>query len=65
MTFEEWLMTGISSGFCSEPVCDTHDGIPMNEGEQNAFEDGWDPCIPAVRLWNVEDRPDVGQRAPG
>ena len=50
ITFEEWLQTGIAAGYCSEPVCDTHDGIPMTIAEREQFEDGYDPCIPAVRL---------------
>ena len=54
VTFEDWLTMGIGFGYCSEPVCDTHDGLPMTPAEQNEFEDGYDPCIPAVRLWNGE-----------
>ena len=54
ITFEDWLTMGIGFGYCSEPVCDTHDGLPMTPAEQNEFEDGYDPCIPAVRLWNGE-----------
>ena len=50
ITFEEWLELGIGFGFCSEPVCDTHDGVPMNKEETAAFEEGLDPCIPVVRL---------------
>jgi hypothetical protein len=50
ITFEEWLELGVGFGFCSEPVCDTHDGLPLTEEEKQAWEDGGDPCIPAVRL---------------
>lgn len=50
MTFEEWLETGIAAGYCSEPVCDTHDGVPMSIIEREQFEDGYDPCIAVVRL---------------
>ncbi len=53
ITFEDWLTMGIGLGFCSEPVCETHDGVPMTEEEQEAFEEGLDPCIPAVRLLNA------------
>jgi hypothetical protein len=52
-TFQAWLEMGISYGFCSEPVCDTHDGVPLTPEERNEFEEGYDPCIPSVRLWNV------------
>jgi hypothetical protein len=50
MTFEEWLEAGMEAGFCSEPVCDTHDELPMSKEEHDQFEDGYDPCIPVVRL---------------
>ena len=50
MTQDEWLKIGIEEGFCSPPLCSTHDGMPMTEEEDADFEDGGDPCIPAVRL---------------
>jgi len=50
VTFEEWLATGIAACYCSEPVCDTHDGVPMSIIEREQFEDGYDPCIAVVRL---------------
>jgi hypothetical protein len=56
ITFEDWLTTGIAAGYCSEPVCDTHDGVPLTEEERDRFEDGEDPCIPAVRLLAAGDR---------
>lgn len=46
---------GIGFGYCSEPVCDTHDVVPMTDEEGEQFEDGLDPCIPVVRL-NAESR---------
>jgi hypothetical protein len=50
ITFEDWLTMGIGFGYCSEPVCETHDGLPMTKEEIVRFEEGFDPCIPAVRL---------------
>jgi hypothetical protein len=50
ISFEEWMSLGVGFGYCTEPVCSTHDGIPTTEEEQAQFEDGYDPCIPAVRL---------------
>lgn len=41
---------GIEKGYCSEPVCNTHDGLPSTEEEDAQWEDGLDPCVPAVRL---------------
>ena len=53
MNFEEWLTAGIKYGYCSEPVCNTHDGLPSTPEEEEEWEQGLDPCVPAVRLWNV------------
>jgi hypothetical protein len=50
LTFHEWLDMGMRLGYCSEPVCNTHDGLPSTEQEDAMWEDGQDPCIPAVRL---------------
>lgn len=55
MTFEEWLEFGIKNGYCSEQFCDTHDGPPMHESEEKAWEDGGDPCMHMVRLGTIED----------
>ena len=55
ITFEDWLTMGIGFGYCSEPVCDTHDGLPMTPEEEERFEEGYDPCIPAVRLLGTAD----------
>lgn len=51
MTYEEWLQYGIEKEWCSPVVCDTHEGIPVNEVELGNFDDGEDPCIFAVRIW--------------
>jgi hypothetical protein len=51
MTFEEWLTYGVTEGWVSMGVCETHDGVPMTPEEQDADEDGWDPCIPGLRVW--------------
>jgi hypothetical protein len=50
MTFQEWLQMGIQEGYCSQPVCATHDGLPSTEEEDAQWEEGADPCVPAVRL---------------
>ena len=55
MTFEEWLEFGIKNGYCSEQFCDTHDGPPMHESEEKAWEDGGDTCMHMVRLGTIED----------
>ena len=55
MTFEEWLEFGIKNGYCSDQFCDTHDGPPMHESEEKAWEYGGDPCMHMVRLGTIED----------
>lgn len=49
--FFKWLQIGIDSGWCSEVVCDTHDGVPMTDEEMEEWEEGYDPCIFVVRIW--------------
>lgn len=51
MTQAEWIEFGIVKGWCSETFCVTHDGIVMTEAEEDEWEAGFDPCHPAVRLW--------------
>jgi len=51
LTFDEWLTYGVGKGYCSAPVCNTHDGLPSSEEEDAQWEDGGDPCVPAVRLY--------------
>jgi hypothetical protein len=55
MTQDEWLEKGIEEGWCSPPVCETHDGAPMTFDEESEFADGYDPCVPIVRLWAPDD----------
>lgn len=51
MEFYEWLKIGIDNGWVSDAVCDTHEGIPMTNEENNKWEEGEDPCIIAIRVW--------------
>lgn len=52
--FEEWLALGVSRGWISEVCCETHDGLPWTDEEMEDWENGWDPCMPAVRVWGLE-----------
>jgi hypothetical protein len=38
-------------GWCGPAVCSTHDGLPTSEPEDAEFEDGGDPCIHVIRLY--------------
>jgi len=63
MSRQDWLELGIAAGYCSEPECQTHNMIEMTEDEQAFFEDGGDPCVPVVRLWNEGETPVRGPQA--
>lgn len=49
--FWRWLETGVESGFCSDTVCETHTGVPLEEWEEDEFSEGHDPCVHVVRLF--------------
>lgn len=51
VTFDEWMTYGIEKGWCGPPVCYTHDGLPMSENEMQGFDDGQDPCMHVVRMY--------------
>lgn len=52
--FWHWAEHGVSRGWCSEPVCATHDGIPSTPEEQAEWDEGHDPCEHVLRLWPDE-----------
>jgi len=55
LTFNEWVTYGIEKGWCGPPVCSTHDGLPMSEQEDKDFDEGQDPCIHIVRMYEDID----------
>lgn len=46
-----WIEIGVSKGWCASPVCSTHDLVEMTDEEDSEFEEGYDPCIHVLRLW--------------
>lgn len=54
--FFEWRDLGIANKWISEPFCDTHDTGYMTDEEEQAWENGEDPCMVVVRVWedNIE-----------
>lgn len=55
MTFDEWLKYGVDNGFCSEQVCETHEGLPIADEEIELYDDGeTDLCAYAVRIGTPE-----------
>ena len=51
LEFSIWLENGVERGWISPPECATHGELPMTGAENEQFEEGYDPCIPAVRIW--------------
>ena len=51
MNFEDWLKKGYEMGWIGPPVCQTHDGIPLTTEEDKEFDDGGDPCVHVLRLY--------------
>jgi predicted hydrocarbon binding protein len=52
MDFWEWVNFGVKEGWCSEPVCDTHEGVPMTVEETEEWQQGNDNCLFVIRLWD-------------
>jgi len=61
--FWDWYEEGVKMGWCSEGVCDTHEGLPMTDEEMHEWECGNDTCIPAVRLYGLEKVYDRQERS--
>ena len=49
--FDTWLKVGINNGWCSQLVCETHEGLPLLEGETELIDDGLDICMSALRIY--------------
>lgn len=49
--FDAWLAYGVEHGYCSDWVCETHDGMPLTPAEEKEWDNGSDPCIVAVRIF--------------
>lgn len=56
--YNSWLTYGVKMGWCGPAVCYTHDGLPTTEEEDGSWEEGEDPCIHVIRMYeddNVRD----------
>jgi hypothetical protein len=57
---EDWITIGIERGWAGPPVCSTHDGIPQSREEEEAWEEGSDPCTHVIRLYtDAEEKKSV------
>jgi hypothetical protein len=60
MEIDEWVAVGVAKGYCGPVVCSTHDGIPTTFDEDQSFDDGYDFCVPVVRIYaNEEEKLEV------
>jgi len=50
LTREQWIQFGVREGYCSAPFCDTHDGPPMADSENEVWDQGGDPCMVYIRV---------------
>lgn len=53
MAFMSWITHGMHFGYISPPFCGQHtEGVPPTPEEQEMQEQGEDPCIYVIRLYN-------------
>lgn len=55
MRQDDWIEMGVKMGWCSPPICEPHDGMPISEEEANQYEEGSDPCVHILRLYFNEE----------
>lgn len=57
ITFQEWLKTGISNGYISEPGCYFHSVVPLSKEEKQQVDETGEPdnCVTIVRLYPQQD----------
>lgn len=49
--FFEWLQQGYRAGWCGPAVCYMHDGLPTSDEENEVLDEGLDPCLHLIRLY--------------
>jgi len=48
----DWIEFGVKKGWVTEPSCYTHDGPILTEEEAALWDEGHDPCMFVLRIWN-------------
>lgn len=51
----EWLRYGLVRHWVSPPACYSHDGVGFTSEEEIQFEEGGDPCIWLMRVYEDID----------
>jgi hypothetical protein len=59
----DWRDLGIANGWISEPFCDTHDVKFLTKEEEQAWENGEDPCMMVFRIYEDKIETDSYQKS--
>jgi hypothetical protein len=59
MEYFEWRDLGISKGWISDPFCDTHSAGPITDEEDQAWENGEDPCMFVFRIYEEKIKHEI------
>jgi len=54
-TIHEWLDYGYQQNWCSQVVCEMHEGAPRTSTEDEALDAGEVPCVYIVRVYESID----------
>ena len=54
MDFETWMKYGYDNNWISDVFCNTHDGGPLTDDEQQEWDEGGDPCMFCVRVMELD-----------
>lgn len=62
-SFHDWVKYGIEHGWCSAPLCMTHDGVGLDEEQEAEMDEGLDPCVSVLRIYvDSEERDKIEAR---
>ena len=50
MSFDEWLLYGITRNWSTAPICETHDGFAKTTSEKDSND-----CVHYIRLYKNEE----------
>ncbi len=53
LSFDDWMKFGYQNGWISDVFCNTHDGPPLTEEEDQEWDQGGDPCSFHVKLMEL------------
>jgi hypothetical protein len=56
-SFQQWLDMGVKYRYCEEIHCMSHESPMLNQVEDQAFQAGYDACVPLIRVHLEGDSP--------